>query len=100
MSNTFKIGKRKGSKKVHAVTFTIEGFDGEFTFPSLNSVPFGVQSRLSKGDGDALLNWLPEGDLRDFVYDLDDDSGELGAFMKAWSEASEVDSGKSGPASA
>ena len=96
MSNTTKLPKRKAEKKVELVTFELEGFDGAFEVPSMKGLTLGVQRKLQAGDINPMIEAL--GDYAEVVDDMTDE--EVGQFMEAWSEASEVDSGKSGPASA
>lgn len=96
MSNTKKLPRRKGEKKVELVRFEVEGFEGEFEAPSLKRLPMGVQRRLAAGDVNPMVEAL--GDYAQVVDDMDDE--EVEAFMQAWGAASDVDPQASGPASA
>ena len=86
--------KRKGEKQYSLVSFELEGFDGEFTLPKLDSLPLGVASALQAGDISRLLTFIEQTapDMAEVVNDLSGDEAE--AFMAQWSEASGVDAGK------
>lgn len=87
--------KRKGKKQYAQVTFPFEGFEGEFTLPKLGSVPIGVLSALDSGETEKFTKFLDDyapGTSEAFM-DLGGD--ELSDFMKAWSDASGDDTGKS-----
>lgn len=87
--------KRKGGKKQYSmVSFELEEWEGEFTLPKLDSLPFGVASALQSGNGEKLVAFLTEyaPDSAEAVEDLGGD--EIEDFMKAWGNASGTDLGK------
>lgn len=80
--------KRKGKKQYAMVSFELEQFEGEFTLPKLDSLPFGVASALQSGNGGKLVDFLTEHspESAEAVEDLGGD--EVEDFMKAWGKAS------------
>ena len=86
--------KRKGKKQYQLVSFELEQFEGEFTLPKLDSLPFGVAASLQGGDGSKLVKFLGEyaPESAEAVEDLAGD--EIEEFMSAWGKASGVDTGK------
>lgn len=93
---TDHLPKRKKAKgKMPTVTFEVEGWEGDFTVPDLSALPVGVQRKLTSGDINPLVDSL--GEFAAVVDDMDND--EVQEFMEAWGKASNVDMGKSEPAS-
>lgn len=86
--------KRKGKKQYAMVAFEIDAFEGEFTLPKLDSLPFGVASALQSGNGSKLVAFLTEyaPESAEAVEDLGGD--EIEEFMKAWGNASGVNTGE------
>lgn len=86
--------KRKGKKQYTMVSFEIEQFEGEFTLPKLDALPFGVASALQSGNGSKLVAFLTEHapESAEAVEDLGGD--EVEDFMKAWGKASGTDLGE------
>ena len=86
--------KRKGKKQYPMVSFEIDEFEGEFTLPKLDSLPFGVAAALQGGNGSKLVDFLEKHspESAEAVEDLAGD--EVEGFMKAWGKASGVDAGK------
>lgn len=86
--------KRKNKKQYPMVSFELEEFEGEFTLPKLDALPFGVASALQSGNGAKLVAFLtdyaPESAAA--VEDLGGD--EVEGFMQAWGNASGTDLGK------
>ena len=86
--------KRKNAKQYAMVSFELDGFEGEFSLPKLDSLPFGVAAALQNGNGGKLVAFLEKyaPESAEAVEDLDGD--EVEGFMKAWGKASGVDAGK------
>lgn len=86
--------KRKGKKQYAMVSFELEQFEGEFTLPKLDDLPFGVAAALQGGDGSKLVKFLSEyaPESAEAVEDLAGD--EIEGLMKAWGDASGVKPGK------
>lgn len=86
--------RRRGRKQYPMVSFELEEFEGEFTLPKLDLLPFGVASALQSGNGAKLVAFLtdyaPESAAA--VEDLGGD--EVEEFMKAWGDASDVQMGE------
>lgn len=86
--------KRKGKKQYSLVSFELEQFEGEFTLPKMDTLPLGVASGLQSGSSAQLMKFLAEyapesvGAVEELAPD------EVEDFMKAWGDASGVDSGK------
>lgn len=86
--------RRKGKKMYSMVSFELDQFEGEFTLPKLDTLPFGVASALQSGNGGKLVSFLSEyaPDSAEAVEDLGGE--EVEDFMKAWGKASGTDLGK------
>ena len=86
--------RRKGKKQYSMVSFELEGFDGEFTLPKLDSLPLGVATALQDGNGGKLMKFLGDyaPESAEAVEDLAGD--EVEGFMKAWGDASGTDTPK------
>ena len=86
--------KRRGKKQYAMVSFELEQFEGEFTLPKLDSLPFGVAAALQNGNGGKLVAFLEKyaPESAEAVEDLDGD--EVEGFMKAWGNASGVKTGE------
>lgn len=82
-----KMPKRRNKKEPKVVSFEVEGFDGEFEAPDLNTIPLKVQRHLMKGDMNLLIEAL--GDYGEVVDDMD--GTEVEDFLEAWTKASGVD---------
>ena len=86
--------KRKGQKQYPMVSFELDEFEGEFTLPKLDLLPFGVASALQSGNGakpvEFLAKYAPES--AEAVEDLAGD--EVEGFMRAWGGASGVSTGE------
>lgn len=80
--------KRRGKKQYAMVSFELDQFEGEFTLPKLDTLPFGVASALQSGNGGKLVAFLTEyaPDSAEAVEDLGGE--EVEDFMKAWGKAS------------
>ncbi|MDN6460647.1 MAG: hypothetical protein L0J94_03300 [Corynebacterium flavescens] len=80
--------KRRGKKQYAMVSFELDQFEGEFTLPKLDTLPFGVASALQSGNGGKLVSFLSEyaPDSAEAVEDLGGE--EVEDFMKAWGKAS------------
>ena len=50
--------KRKNAKQYAMVSFELDSFEGEFTLPKLDSLPFGVAAALQNGNGGKLVEFL------------------------------------------
>src|SRR5699024_11079363 len=76
--------KRKNAKQYAMVSFELDGFEGEFSLPKLDSLPFGVAAALQNGNGGKLVAFLEKyaPESAEAVEDLDGD--EVEGFMKAW----------------
>ena len=86
--------KRKGKKQYPMVSFELDEFEGEFTLPKLDLLPFGVASALQSGNGGKLVEFLAKyaPESAEAVEDLAGD--EVEGFMRAWGGASGVDTGE------
>ena len=86
--------KRRNKKQYSMVSFELEAFEGEFTLPKLGGLPLGVASALQGGDASKLMKFLADyaPESAGAVEELADE--EVEEFMKAWGDASEVDTGK------
>ena len=86
--------KRKGKKQYPMVSFELDEFEGEFTLPKLDLLPFGVASALQSGNGGKLVEFLAKyaPETAEAVEDLAGD--EVEGFMRAWGGASGVDTGE------
>lgn len=90
-----RLPKRTKARNIEMVTFPVDGWDNEFTIPSMKTLSVGVQRKLTSGDLNPLVEAL--GEYAEVVDDMDAD--EIGVFMEAWGDASGIDLGKSQPAS-
>ena len=86
--------KRKGKKQYPMVSFELDEFEGEFTLPKLDLLPFWVASALQSGNGGKLVEFLAKyaPESAEAVEDLAGD--EVEGFMRAWGGASGVDTGE------
>lgn len=86
--------KRKGKRQYPLVTFEMEGFDGEFTLPKIDTLPMKVQRALPKNDMDPLMEILEEVSpgMEEAFDDLAGD--EVETFFSHWTKASGVEQGK------
>lgn len=82
--------KRKVAKKYTMVNFEVDGFEGEFVLPKLDSLPLGVASAVNDGDIFRLLQFIEETapDMVDAVESLSGE--EFEGFISAWSDGSGV----------
>ena len=81
-------------RKLAYVTFSLAGWDGDFTLPSRNLLTQREQQGIRRGDETALREVF--GDVYEAVQDMTDD--EVIALMEAWGEASGVTTGESNAA--
>lgn len=88
------IPRRHLPRKLAYVTFSLDGWDGEFTLPSRNLLTQREQQGIRRGDETALREVF--GDVYEAVQDMTDD--EVIALMEAWGEASGVSAGESNAA--
>ena len=88
------IPRRHLPRKLAYVTFSLDGWDGEFTLPSRNLLTQREQQGIRRGDETALREGF--GDVYEAVQDMTDD--EVIALMEAWGEASGVSAGESNAA--
>ena len=88
------IPRRHLPRKLAYVTFSLAGWDGEFTLPSRNLLTQREQQGIRRGDETALREVF--GEIYEAVQDMTDD--EVIALMEAWGEASGVSAGESNAA--
>ena len=88
------IPRRHLPRKVAYVTFSLPGWDGEFTLPSRNLLNQREQQGLRRGDETVLREIFK--DAFESLLDMTDD--EIVALMDAWGEASGVSAGESSAA--
>lgn len=88
------IPRRHLPRKLAYVTFSLAGWDGEFTLPSRNLLTQREQQGIRRGDETALREVF--GDVYEAVQDMTDD--EVIALMEAWGGASGVSAGESSAA--
>ena len=88
------IPRRHLPRKLAYVTFSLDGWDGEFTLPSRNLLNQREQKGLRSGDETVLREIFK--DAFESLLDMTDD--EIIALMDAWGEASGVTMGESNAA--
>lgn len=88
------IPRRHLPRKLAYVTFSLDGWDGEFTLPSRNLLTQREQQGIRRGDETALRGIFK--DAFEAVQDMTDD--EVIALLDAWGEASGVTTGESNAA--
>ena len=89
--------ERKVAKAYPFVTFSTEIFEGEFSFPKLDSAPLRVIESMNTGNIEQVSQWLLEaGADKDAVEAYRDlSSEELNEqFIPAWSNGDPVGLGK------
>lgn len=88
------IPRRNLPRKLAYVTFSLDGWDGEFTLPSRNLLNQREQKGLRSGDETVLREIFK--DTFESLLDMTDD--EVITLMDAWGEASGVTTGESNAA--
>src|SRR5690625_145835 len=86
--------KPKRPKQYPMGSLELDEFEGEFTLPKLDLLPFGVASALQSGNGAKLVEFLAKyaPESAEAVEDLAGD--EVEGFMRAWGGASGVSTGE------